>query len=599
MRGADTQTIGNPPQTGAIEASSGTREETGEAARQKTATAWLARNGRVCNQYTIAASACGIANGFLIIFQCTILALVVHRVAIERATLETLLPWLGAFCLVAAGRALAVYGWEVFGFRAARTVEKHVRAALMRAIVAQGPAFLQGRDSGAVASTALEQIGALEGYYARYAPQSVVACVVPLVMIMVAFAVNWVAGLIFVLTIPLIPVFMILIGKTAATESRRQFQALSWMSGYFLDRLRGLTTLNLFDRAYGELENIEQVSDEYRHRTMRVLRRAFLSSTTIELFSMAAIALVAIYIGFGYLGYITFGPAKSATLFQGLLVLLLAPEIFQPVRQFALFYHDRAAAIGAAEDIVPILKADESRKARATARVETPDFGGRPPRVRFRDVGLSFPDGRRALDRVSFDVRPGECVALVGPSGAGKSSVVNLLLGFAAPTSGEVRIGDYDPAHLGTQTLNRLSAWVSQRPYIFHGSIAENILLADPSADADRLKAAAEAAYVLEFANELPDGLNTKIGERGFGLSGGQLQRLALARAFLKDAPLVFLDEPTAHLDRDAARTVISTIGWLRSGRTVILCTHDEELARLADRSLIMDRGRILTGGDG
>ncbi len=561
-----------------------------QSERRKRATAWLERASRPAKPFITAAAVCGIANGVLIIVQMAVLALVLHRLIIETAPLTDQAVPLLVLGGVIAGRAALAYWQERFGIRAAHRVERRLREQLMARIEQQGPALANAHETGSLAAHAIEHLQALEGYLARYRPQAIIAGVLPLLIIAAVAPINWVVALIFLVTGPLAPLFMALIGMSAASASAQQFETLARMGGHFLDRLRGLTTLKLYGQAQAECDAIEEVAEDFRTRTMKVLRIAFLSSAVLEFFSTVAIALVALYVGLGLLDLVNFGPVADVTLFSGLFVLLLAPEFFQPLRQLGSFYHDRASGLGAAETLMTLIDADDAARPPRRRERHAPAPLSAPPALTFQDVALRFEDGRSALAGVSFHVAPGECVALMGPSGAGKSSVLNLLLGFATPTHGMITLAG---APHDAALVRASSAWVGQRAHLFHASIRDNIRLGIPDADDAAVEDAARAAHVMDFAAHVPTGLDTLVGERGFGLSGGQIQRVALARAFLKDAALLLFDEPTANLDKDSEALVLDAMARLIKGRTALIATHSEAAAKLADRVLTIRDGRL------
>jgi ATP-binding cassette subfamily C protein CydD len=355
------------------------------------------------------------------------------------------------------------------------------------------------------------------------------------------------------------------------------------MSGYFLDRLQGLATLKQFGQANRELANINTIADGFREKTMAVLRIAFLSSAILEFFSAVAVALVAVYVGLGLLGQIHFGPAEHISLREALFVLLLAPEFFMPLRQLAINYHDRAAALGATDAILAILEQDT--EVLATGDSHHP---GSTHLIEFNAVSKSYGE-RLVLTAITLHIGAGEKIALVGESGAGKTTLLNLLLGFETPTEGRVV--------LNGRTVNRecaaqAMAWVGQNAYIFHGSIKDNIALADPDASEQRIIDAAQASGVTEFSAQLPEGLLTPIGERGYGLSGGQVQRIALARAFLKNAEIILLDEPTANLDAANKTLLLDVIDRLFIDKTLIIATHDPLVIERMSRRITLEQGR-------
>jgi ATP-binding cassette subfamily C protein CydD len=378
----------------------------------------------------------------------------------------------------------------------------------------------------------------------------------------------------------LVPVGMAVTGIGAARESRRQLDVLGRLSGRFVDRLRGLATLVQFNRAEAEAQHLGEVAEEFRARTMRVLRVAFLSTTLLELLAAGTIAYLAWRHG-AHLGANHPDPAKA------LFCILLVPAFFQPLRSFSQAYHEAMAARGAAAELAPLLAAP----APAGLRLEEV-----PRRVAlvFTEVSLAYPGAAQpSLDRLTFALGPGETLLLVGPSGAGKSSVLKLLMGFARPSGGRIAINGQDATLLAPHELRRLTAYVGQRAHLFAGSIRENILLARPEANEGELLRAAEAARVTAFARRLPDGLDTRVGEGGFGLSGGQAQRVALARAFLRDAPLLLLDEPTTALDPGTEAEVMESIARLCAGRTAIIATHAPQLRGLSARVLVLGEGRM------
>lgn len=483
---------------------------------------------------------------------------------------------------VAAVLVLAMAGLgmaqEAAQTRAGEAARAAIRTALFARLLALGPD--DPRGVGEKAALLVDRVEALDGFFSRWLPAVILAVLAPTVIILCAAFADWVSALVLLVMGLLVPVAMAVAGIGTARESRRQMEVLGRLSGRFVDRLRGLSTLVQFNRAEAEAQHLGQVAEEFRTRTMRVLRVAFLSTTALELLAAGTIAYLAWRHG-AHLG--ADHPNPVAALF----CILLVPAFFQPLRTFSQAYHEAMSARGAAADLAPLL--------------EAPEPGGLllesiPPRVTvaFTEVSLHYPGmPSPALDRVTFSVTPGETLLLVGPSGSGKSSVLKLLMGFTRPTSGRVALNGQDATRLKPAELRRLTAYVGQRAHLFRGTLRENIAMARPGATDAEILRAAEAARVMAFARTLPQGLETEVGEGGFGLSGGQAQRVALARAFLRDAPLVLLDEPTTALDPGTEAEVMEAIARLCAGRTAIIATHSTQLRGLSARVLELGAGRM------
>jgi ATP-binding cassette subfamily C protein CydD len=552
-------------------------------AREKICARWLKEQGKSVHKLILLAASIGIINGVAVIVQAAALAFLLQAIIIDQlpwaALIKPLLLLSGVFVL----RSLCIYGHQILGFEAGAQVRASVRRQLLDQFLILGPSEIKQHQSGSLSAVTLEQVDALENYFSRYLPQQIIVGIVPLLMIMVVMPVNWVVGLIFLLTGPLIPVFMALVGMGAASANRSQFLAMARMSGYFLDRLQGLTTLKLFGQASSELIAINQIADGFREKTMAVLKIAFLSSAVLEFFSAVAVALVAVYVGLGLLGQIHFGPADHIGFSEALFVLLLAPEFFMPLKQLAINYHDRAAALGATDAILTILEKipatnTDGRSSHKTSLIE------------FDSVSKSYGQ-RQVLTAIKLHIAAGEKIALIGESGAGKTTIFNLLLGFEPPTAGHVLLNGLS---LNRESAAKAIAWVGQNAYIFHGSIKDNIALADPDASEQRINNAAQAAGVTEFSAQLPDGLLTQIGERGYGLSGGQVQRIALARAFLKNADIILLDEPTANLDSANKTELLAVIDQLFKDKTLVIATHDPLVINRMAKKIVLQQGRLL-----
>jgi ATP-binding cassette subfamily C protein CydD len=420
---------------------------------------------------------------------------------------------------------------------------------------------LRGRHSAELASIAIDRVEALDGLHGRWIPATALATIGPGLAGLAALAADWRSGVILLIAGLLVPVAMAIAGIGAGLAARRQFVAMTRLQVRFLDRIRGISTIVLAGRSADEAAALAQGADELRARTMRVLRVAFLSSTALDL--AAAAALIAIAIRFAGILHGDLALAPTA-----LFLLLLVPEFFAPLRAFAAVYQDRMAAEAAAEDFCALPALPEAFPA---AEIRHINAGG--VTIAFEDVSFSW-DSRPVLNELSFRVRSGETLLLTGTSGAGKSTIIDLILGFITPQSGKVTFNGIELQTLIPAARTRMIAWIGQKPMIFNGTIAENILFARPEAGPDDLADAIRLARLTDVIAALPQGLETRIGEAGFGLSGGQAQRIAIARAFLKDAPLLLLDEPTAHLDPAIERDVLDGLKRLAVGRTVIMASH-------------------------
>ncbi|MGF1472705.1 MAG: thiol reductant ABC exporter subunit CydD [Rubrobacteraceae bacterium] len=560
---------------------------------RKEATRFLKENLADGRRYVYTAVLAGIGGVLCTVAQAFAFATAVHRMVVEGAAFGEVSGWLWVFGAAVALKAVFSYGVERLGSGGALAVQRGLRRRILGRMFSEDAT---GRPPAAPTATALiEQVDKLEGYYARYLPLMYLAVLAPLVMLLFVFPVSWVAGLILLFSAPLIPVHMALVGMGAEDASRRQFEALRHLSGYFLDRLQGLQTLKRMGYADREPANIAAASDELQSRTMRVLRVAFLSSTVLEFFATFSIAIAATYIGLGLLGWLGFGfGTDGITLQAGLFLLLLAPVYFQPLRSFAAAYHDRADALAAAQDLIPLVGASELETASGGA---VPMPGSAIPgigAIQLRGATVRYA-GRRlaALESVDLDISAGSRISVTGPSGSGKSTLLAVVSGQVPVTGGTVLVNgrpleEYEPG-----ALRALTSWVGQRPYLFPDTIAENIALGQPEKTWAEVEEAARRARVTEFAAGLPDGLDTVIGERGTGLSGGEAQRVALARACLKDASLVLLDEPTAHLDAGTAGGIIETIAELSEGKTVLISTHNPDLAALCETTLRLEDGAL------
>jgi thiol reductant ABC exporter CydD subunit len=513
----------------------------------------------------------GAVAALLVLAQAVLLARVAAR-GFEGASLRELLTPLVLLVVVAAFRGAAAWGFEVAGRRAAASALSDLRLDVVDRRLRDRPAALDGAESAEVATLAVGGVDALETAFARYLPQLVLALVVPVAVLALVASIDLLSAGIMLLTLPLVPVFMWLVGRYTERRTARRREALRLLAVHFLDVVRGLPTLRAFNRGRAQAERIEQVSDEYRRATMGTLRVAFLSGTVLELAATLGIALVAVTVGVRL-------AEGGIGLEAGLTVLVLAPELYLPLRNLAAQYHASADGLAVGERLLDLAEAEE--RPRGTAIPPSP----RDVSVRLEGVSFSYP-GRPGpvLAGLDLELARGETVALTGPSGAGKSTIAALLLLLAEPTAGRVTAGGVDLAGCDPAAWREQVAWVPQRPTLFRGTVADNIRLGDAAATDAAVAEAAALAGADGFVLALPEGYRTVVGDGGRLLSAGQARRIALARAFLRDAPLVVLDEPTADLDPASAEAVGEAVERLLGWRTVLLVTHRPELEARADR---------------
>lgn len=483
---------------------------------------------------------------------------------------------------------------ERIGFICGQVIRQRIRQQVLDKLQQLGPAWIQGKPAGSWASIIIEQIEDMQDYYSRYLPQMYLAVFIPLVILITIIPINWAAGFILLVTAPMIPLFMTLVGMGAADANRRNFVALARLSGNFLDRLRGLETLRLFNRAEAETAQIATSSEDFRSRTMEVLRLAFLSSAVLEFFASISIAVVAVYFGFSFLGELNFGSyGLGITLFSGFLILILAPEFFQPLRDLGAFYHAKAQAVGAAEALESFLNTEGEQMSIGSQTL--PDDA--PLTLQAYDLEILSPNGVLLAGPLSFELQAGQRVALVGLSGAGKSSLFNLLLGFL-PYRGSLQVNDIELRELAAADWRRQLSWVGQNPHLPAQTLRANILLGNPQASAAQLQHAVEQSYVSELLPHLPQGLDTEVGDNAARLSVGQAQRVAVARALIGPCRLLLLDEPAASLDAHSEQRVMQALNAASHKQTTLLVTHQLEDTEDYDRIWVMDRGRIVQQGD-
>ncbi|MDT0463221.1 thiol reductant ABC exporter subunit CydD [Streptomyces gibsoniae] len=534
----------------------------------------LLRYARATRLFLVAVVGLGVVGACLVVAQAMLIATVVVGAFQHHYSVAALRTPLLLLVAVAVGRALVSWFTELAAHRASAAVKSELRGRLLERAGVLGPGWLSAQRTGSLVALATRGVDALDDYFSRYLPQLGLAVVVPAAVLARIVTEDWVSAVIIVGTLPLIPIFMMLIGWATRSQMDRQWRLLSRLSGHFLDVVAGLPTLKVFGRAKAQAESIKKITTEYRQATMRTLRIAFLSSFALELLATISVALVAVTIGMRLVH-------GDMDLYIGLVILVLAPEAYLPLRQVGTQYHAAAEGLSAAEEIFTVLETPVP--ASGTQRLPHGE-------IAFEGLTVRYP-GRSsdAVSAMSLTVAPGETVALVGPSGAGKSTLLNVLLGFVTPTDGRVRVGGVDLVTADLEEWRSRIAWVPQRPHLYAGTIAENVRLARPDADDAAVRGALADAGALEFVDTLPAGADTLLGEDGAGLSAGQRQRLALARAFLADRPVLLLDEPTASLDGATEAEVVAAVRRLAAGRTVLLVVHRPALLGLADRIVRLD----------
>jgi ATP-binding cassette subfamily C protein CydCD len=538
----------------------------------------------------------GLAGSLLTVLQARYMSRVISRVFLDGQRLDAVARLLGLLLGIVLARAFLDWASEAAASAAALRIKTSLRQRLFSHLLALGPVYARGERTGELTAVAVDGIQALEAYFSQYLPQLALAALVPIVFLLLVFPIDLLSGVILLVTAPLIPLFMILIGNLAQELTRRQWQTLSRMSAYFLDVLQGLTTLKLLGRSKSQEKVISQVSERFGDTTMNVLRVTFLSALALEMVATLSTAVVAVEIGLRLLyGQLAFE--------QAFFILLLAPEFYLPLRMLGTRFHAGMSGVSAAKRIFEILETPttlsrvEGTSSNGTLGQEDLRLTTAGIQIRFEDVYYTYPGGGPALRGVTFEIDAGQKVALVGPSGAGKSTLASLLLRFIEASQGCIRVNGLPLEQLDPDDWRSQVAWVPQHPYLFHASVADNICLEQPQASLEQVVQAARLAQADGFIRYLPQGYDTQIGERGVRLSGGQAQRIALARAFLKDAPILILDEASANLDPFQDAKLQEATGRLVGGRTVLIIAHRLSSVYRADRIIVLDQGRLVESG--
>jgi ATP-binding cassette subfamily C protein CydD len=521
------------------------------------------------------------------IAQMTFLSRIVSQVLLIHAHLEQLMPLILLLLSMIVLRAGLAWGRELAARRSAITVKSEMRRRLFAHVLRLGPSFCRQERTGELVATLNEGIERLDAYVSRYLPQIALSGIIPALIIIFIWPIDWPSAALLLITGPVIPLMMVLVGSYSEKHIQRQWTALSRLSAHFLDTIQGLATLKLFGRSRAEQARITSVSEEFRERTMKVLRYAFLSGAVLEFMIAIAIGLVAVVLGVRLLN-------RSIPFEQAFLVLLLAPEFYRPLRELGTQHHAGMEGRAAGRRMIEILEtplppqAQESEEARPSG----------PLTIECRDLTFTYPGSEQpALRRVNLTLPAHTCTALIGRSGAGKSTLVNLLMGFNEADSGTITANGVPLGALSPDDWRAYVALVPQRPYLFSGSVRANIQMARPQASSEEVERAAQLAGAAAFIKALPRGYETEVGEQGARLSAGQAQRIAIARAFLKDAPLLILDEPTSSLDAESEALIAQALKLLMRNRTVLVIAHRSTTLSGADQVVVLDAGQVVETG--
>ena len=559
--------------------------------RQKYLQKWLRAQQEPIKKLMRANIVLATLSALILVAQTYFLATLLDKLIMQKVPRDELIPYFIGLIACFGLRAVILWIREKIGFQSGKILRRHIRQKILDKIHLVGPATINQKPAGSWASLMLEQVENLHNFYARFLPQQSLSVIVPVVILIAVFPLNWAAGLILMITAPLVPVFMILVGIAAADSSQKNMETLARLSAQFLDRLRGLETLRLFNRTSEQTEHIENATEDFRETTMDVLKLAFLSSAVLEFFTSISIALMAVYFGFSYLGQIEFGTYNTPlTLFTGFFCLILAPEFYQPLRDLGAYYHDRAAGIGAADAIVDFLESDylTVHQNEKTISLES------AVEISAENLVVLSTQGSALTKPLNFQIPANHNVALVGQSGAGKTSLMNVILGFL-PYEGSLKINGQELRESNLADWRKHIAWVGQNPLLLQGTIKENLLLGDIQANDEEINQALIRSQAKEFTDKL--GLYHEIKDGGLGVSVGQAQRLAIARALLRKGDLLLLDEPTASLDAQSENLVLHALNEASQHQTTLMITHRIEDLKQCDQIFVMQRGEIVQQG--
>lgn len=559
--------------------------------KQRDLNKWLKQQSKLAKRWLMIAVGLGVVSSVFLLAQAALLASILQQLIIDHTDKYELLPHFAGLALMIALRAACSWGREIAGFKCGEEIRVYIRQLILDKLRELGPAYIKGKPAGTWATLLLEQVEDMQDFFARYLPQMSLSVLIPFVILIVVFPVNWAAGLIFLITAPLVPLFMALVGMKAADANRKNFKALQRLSGHFYDRLQSMTTIRLFNRTHAETEVLKGASEVFRTRTMDVLKIAFLSSAVLEFFTSISIAITAVYFGFSYIGELNFGHyGAGVTLFAGLFILILAPEFYQPLRDLGTFYHAKAQAVGAAESIVEFLETDITKIQSGNTLLAQPE----KIEIVAHELKVVSPEGIQLVGPISFTLASNQSTALVGPSGAGKTSLINAILGFM-PYEGSLKVNGVEMKELDLTHWRKQISWIGQNPLLLHGTIRDNVTLGKHNISDSDVHAVIENAFAAEFVNQ--HGLDYPISDRSGGLSVGQAQRIALARAMLQNGSFWLLDEPTASLDARSEQLVMQGIEKYTESTTSLMVTHQLEPLRSVNQILVMQKGQVVQSG--
>ncbi len=528
----------------------------------------------------------GISVGIFTIVQSKTLSGILNAAFLENKKLDQLYTAIIVFFIYGLFKGISVWLQKIFATKTSTKIKTYLRTELSRKIFELGPVFSKKTAGGKLNAIINEGVEKLDAYFSAYLPQFFLANIIPFVILIFVFPIDFISGIVFLLTGPVIPFFMILIGKQAENLSKKQWKTLNFLSSHFFDVIQGLTTLKIFGQSKNQIKKISEISDEFRKATLGVLKVAFLSALVLELLSTISIAIVSVEVGLRLL----YGKVEF---YDAFFVLLLAPEFYLPMRLLGSSFHAGIDGVTASKSIFEILDSKIPSKESSIVFERKKN----PFNITFRNVSFAYRENTEVLNNINFEINPGEKVALVGKSGAGKSTILNLLLKFIEPISGEILVDDKPLKKVSRNSWLANVTYLSQQPYLFHGTVRNNLLIAKKDATEEELFKSLKFANIFDFILNSPQGLDTNVGEGGLSLSGGQIQRIALARAYLKNSPILVLDEPTANLDPEVEEEISNKIYELMTNKTVITIAHRLNTITRSDKIILIEKGEIAAIG--